>query len=65
MRFTVTSAEPGCIGGATVRFAGRRLTTDSLGHATARVRFVRVKSHNVRVSKPGCAPARATVTAVR
>jgi hypothetical protein len=47
-----------------VRFAGRRATTDRNGHVLMRVRFVRKKSHNVRVSKPGCAPARAKVTAV-
>jgi hypothetical protein len=66
MYFSVTSAaKPDCARGATVRFAGRRVTTDRMGHAHMRVRFVRVKSHNVRVSKAGCAPARAKVTAVR
>ena len=65
MRFTVASGNPGCARGATVRFAGRRMTTDSRGRASARVRFVRVKGHNVRASKPGCASARTRVTALR
>ncbi len=64
MRFTATSADAACARGATLRFAGRRATTDSRGRARMRVRFVRVKSHNVRVSKPGCATARTKVSAV-
>jgi hypothetical protein len=64
MYFSVESTKPDCARGALVRFAGRRVRTDRIGHARMRVRFVRVKSHNVRVSKPGCAPARAKVTAV-
>ena len=63
MRFAVGSADATCARGALVRFAGRRVRTDNRGRARMRVPFVKVKRHNVRVSKPGCRSARSTVTA--
>ena len=53
------------VAGATVRFAGRRATTDASGRAHMRVALRDTGRHRARASKRGTAPASATVTVRR
>ena len=63
-RFTVTAGTAAAgrpVPGATVRFGGRRATTDADGRATLTLRFTRAGLRKASASHPAHAPGRKTV----
>jgi hypothetical protein len=65
IRFLVGSPASRCRRGATIRFAGRRVRTNSHGRAAIRARLTRPGNHRAAVTKRGCNAATTIVVAVR
>ncbi|MDX6697064.1 MAG: hypothetical protein QOE65_461 [Solirubrobacteraceae bacterium] len=64
-RFHVRASRAACAAHAAVRFAGRRLRTDSRGRASAVARLTRRGPRRVTATKRGCGTARATIVVRR